>query len=191
MCSVGLAKLFSIRVNSISNQNCFFHFTQSRFSKINASYILNKPHFFTENVVLILASRDFESKFNFHFGQLLFWNYKAIWKVAQHKFCFALTLVFSYQQKGSFISAKQVSKDSCPTNMQIDTFAFIDITKYFPGQDCVHNSKYLHVFKTRKCAQLQRCTYFFSGICNATNEPFPSICWIYLIRVHTKQLIAS
>lgn len=33
--------------------------------------------------------------------------------------------------------------------MQIDTFAFIDITKYFPGQDCVHNSKYLHD-KTRQ-----------------------------------------
>ena len=91
--------LLSLSSNLIFNHKCQFHLQQTSFLTQNA--ILNFEH------CNIQSKMQFSFWENFYFGQILFSNYKAICKFAQHKFCFALTLVFSFQQIGVFIPAKQ------------------------------------------------------------------------------------
>ena len=48
----------------------------------------------------------FKAKCNVHYWQTLFLNCKAIYKTSEPKFCFALSLLISFQQKNSFYSSK-------------------------------------------------------------------------------------
>ena len=140
----------------IFNQNCYFCFAQTWFSNINASLIFSKLHYGLYILFGCWQIAVFSAIHNFYFGQILFSTYRAFCKVAQHKFCLALTLQYfhpskkefyfsktqySCQRKHNFQIAKDVYKVSLPSNMHIDRIWIFNIITYFLGQDCVHNSK--------------------------------------------------